>query len=583
MTTLDRAPDVGAHTSTSPYALIPLELIDPNPWQPREQYDLAHISGLADDIASRYDSRPSSMGLLQVPAARVIGPGGEVVTLDQTTGPLMFLLAGYDRRIQLAYGHNRWKAFQALSERDPQRWGVLPVDLVSWSDEEMATAAWAENSARKDLNPLEEARAIQRYMLDFGWTQDQVADRLKINRTTVAHKVRLTRLPPEQQQQLREGELSARQAAALLPLLEAPAATLAAAEKRSAYNKPSQVIARAVKQSSDRIRQEVGWSLSEGSASVERVAWRDHRFESRGLESPTCPGCPLYDEAKKRCGNVLCHDKKQRLWDSLRLEAASLAAGIPGLKSAPPYGKHESFYGQGADALRASGCDKLRVWPGYGSGIPNHPGFAIGCAHMGAGCACLKAQREAQHQAAQEQHRQREEATERERGQVRALVGDAADVVAAALLELQATPWTHVLGRLNVTLEPNKEMSLERCMRALALGVASIPLSHQGRVDPETARVELVPWLESLGLGAPWPPPEPPEPPADLEDAIAQLETWLADTANEGGEPDPDQLESWLDRAEVWESLGIPEALRPRFDRCVEELTVLVEQSVGEI
>src|SRR5262249_39831210 len=78
--------------------------------------------------------------------------------------------------------------------------------------------ALIENLQREDLNPMEEAQAYERLIVEFGMTQEEVARRVGKNRATIANMLRLLRLPPEVQQWVRENRLSTGHAKALLSL-----------------------------------------------------------------------------------------------------------------------------------------------------------------------------------------------------------------------------------------------------------------------------------------------------------------------------------------------------------------------------
>lgn len=185
---------------------IPVSSIDDSPFQDRLSYDAAYINELAESIRQS--------GLLQPPIGRIVEDGKPVegfdqLALDSTSYITKLLKRGC--RVQIAFGHNRLRAMQVLG------FETMPIDLRQLTDEEMSAHTWSENARRKDLNALEEARAIERRMDRFGWTQERVAQHLGLNRSTVANKLRLLNLPPEGQTALADGHLSERQAIAILP------------------------------------------------------------------------------------------------------------------------------------------------------------------------------------------------------------------------------------------------------------------------------------------------------------------------------------------------------------------------------
>ena len=192
-------------------ALVSLSRIVDSPWQTRLSYDEARVDDLAADI--------SRNGLLQPPVGRIVDGVGEVLplgTMDLATPKAVedLLKEDVERRVQLAFGHNRLRAMRKL--RRGVQGATMRVELRYLTDEDMARLAWSENDKRKDLTAIEEARAIERRMKDFGWTQAQVAAELGLGRSTVANKLRLLKLPSAVQERVASGEISERQAQALL-------------------------------------------------------------------------------------------------------------------------------------------------------------------------------------------------------------------------------------------------------------------------------------------------------------------------------------------------------------------------------
>ena len=158
--------------------LIPLTLIDPNPFQPRMQEDPETVGSVAASILD--------MGMLQTPSARRVDGG----------------------RYQLAFGHTRKAAYELLAEQDAGRFGSMPLNLVELNDLQMFEAAVSENIQRRDLNPVEVAQAMKRYMERFGKTSDACGTFFGVNGATVRGKVRLLDLPDAAKRQLATGELS---------------------------------------------------------------------------------------------------------------------------------------------------------------------------------------------------------------------------------------------------------------------------------------------------------------------------------------------------------------------------------------
>lgn len=169
--------------------LIPLELIDPNPWQTRLTEDPAHVDELAHDI--------KAIGMMQTPSARKVG-----------------------ERYQLAFGHNRLAAYKLLNTLGWETFDRFPLNIHELDDEQMAIAAFSENEKRQDLNPVEKAMAISKMINDFSWTQQQVAEKLHIDRSGVSNSLRMLRMPTRVLDCIAKGSMPVRSALALLPIYD---------------------------------------------------------------------------------------------------------------------------------------------------------------------------------------------------------------------------------------------------------------------------------------------------------------------------------------------------------------------------
>jgi ParB family chromosome partitioning protein len=115
-------------------------------------------------------------------------------------------------RYQLIAGERRLRAATAAGlDR-------VPVQVRDADDRQLAELAIVENLQRKDLNPLEKAASFQQYLRHYGCTQDELARRVKIDRSTIANLIRLLELPQAVQQALCSGLITQGHARALLPL-----------------------------------------------------------------------------------------------------------------------------------------------------------------------------------------------------------------------------------------------------------------------------------------------------------------------------------------------------------------------------
>lgn len=164
---------------------IPVSRIAPNPDQPRREFDEDELARLATSIERH--------GLLQpVVVRRVAGsesPGGE--------------------RFELVVGERRWRASRRAGRE------TIPVVVADVADRELLEVALVENVQRADLNAIELALAF-RTMADAGATQEEIGQRVGIDRSSVANHIRLLELPREVQQDVEEGRMSFGHAKALL-------------------------------------------------------------------------------------------------------------------------------------------------------------------------------------------------------------------------------------------------------------------------------------------------------------------------------------------------------------------------------
>ncbi|HWA97817.1 MAG TPA: ParB/RepB/Spo0J family partition protein [Pirellulales bacterium] len=155
--------------------------IDRNPYQPRRDFDDAEIGSLADSIQEH--------GLLQ---------------------PIVVRRQG--ERYQLVAGERRLRAAIKAGL------GEVAVQVRNVDDRLAAEIAIVENLQRKDLNALEKGASFHEYLERYGCTQEELAKRLKIDRSTVANLIRLLELPDDVQSALRTGAISQGHARALLAL-----------------------------------------------------------------------------------------------------------------------------------------------------------------------------------------------------------------------------------------------------------------------------------------------------------------------------------------------------------------------------
>jgi ParB family chromosome partitioning protein len=161
---------------------VDIELIEPNPHQPRLNFDEKKLDELAQSIQAN--------GLVQPILLRRLPHGN----------------------YQIVAGERRWRA--------AQRAGIQRINAVvrEIPDARLLELALIENIQREELNPIEEAHAYQRLIRDFKMTQDEMALRVGKDRSSVANHLRLLKLPVTIQKMLEDGSLTAGHARALLAL-----------------------------------------------------------------------------------------------------------------------------------------------------------------------------------------------------------------------------------------------------------------------------------------------------------------------------------------------------------------------------
>src|ERR1017187_5888943 len=159
---------------------IPLDQIDPNPFQTRTQVNEEQLAELAASITAN--------GVVQAVLVRPLANG----------------------RFQLIAGERRWRASQLAGK------ATIPANLRQVSDEQAMEITIVENLQRADLNPMEQARAFDRLSREFHMTQEQMAQRTGKDRASVTNFLRLLRLPSTVQARVESGQLSFGHARTLL-------------------------------------------------------------------------------------------------------------------------------------------------------------------------------------------------------------------------------------------------------------------------------------------------------------------------------------------------------------------------------
>ena len=166
----------------SAYRSLPIYKVEPNPDQPRQDFDEEELQALSESIAEH--------GIIQPLTVRE-------------------LATGY---YQIIAGERRWRAARMANLSE------VPVIVVEADDKKTKELALIENLQRQDLNPVEEALGYQSLMADYGLTQEEAAARVGKSRPAVANALRLLNLPEALLEKLRCGELTAGHARAVLQL-----------------------------------------------------------------------------------------------------------------------------------------------------------------------------------------------------------------------------------------------------------------------------------------------------------------------------------------------------------------------------
>ena len=170
------------NSNTNSIARIPVELIDVNPMQPRHDFDEHALLELSESIK-----------------------------LHDIIQPVTVIRTG-NNKYQLISGERRWRASKMAGLKD------IPAYVRTADGQELLEMALLENLQRENLNAIEIALSYRRLMDECDLTQEQVSERMKKERSTVANYLRLLKLPPDVQKSVRDGQLSMGHARAIIGL-----------------------------------------------------------------------------------------------------------------------------------------------------------------------------------------------------------------------------------------------------------------------------------------------------------------------------------------------------------------------------
>lgn len=166
----------------SAYRILPLHKVEPNPGQPRQDFDPEELQALADSIAEH--------GVIQPLTVRE-------------------LPTGY---FQIIAGERRWRAARQAGLTE------IPAVVIEADDQKVMELALIENLQRQDLNAVEEALGYRALLVEYGMSQDAIAVSVGKSRPAVANALRLLHLPDSVLEMVRNGSLSAGHARAVLML-----------------------------------------------------------------------------------------------------------------------------------------------------------------------------------------------------------------------------------------------------------------------------------------------------------------------------------------------------------------------------
>jgi ParB family chromosome partitioning protein len=180
-TTAEGVPAVSGQNAGT-IARLPVEQIEVNPKQPRRDFDEQALKELSESIK-----------------------------LHDIIQPVTVVKVGQNK-FQLISGERRWRASKMAGLKD------IPAYVRTADDQELLELALLENLQREDLNAIEIALSYKRLMEECDLTQEQVAERMKKDRSTVTNYIRLLKLPPDIQKAVRDGDLSMGHARAIIGL-----------------------------------------------------------------------------------------------------------------------------------------------------------------------------------------------------------------------------------------------------------------------------------------------------------------------------------------------------------------------------
>lgn len=181
---ISNTPSPVEKTGEKGYLELDIDMIYPNPYQPRKKFSTEKIKELADSL--------NESGMIQP--------------------VVVFKDAEDDGKFYLMVGERRWRAAQYL------KWKKIPAIIKDITRDEVIVGALVENIQREDLNAIEVAEGIEMLIREMGLTQEKAGERLAMNRSTLTNYLRLLKLPEAVKQSVIGGTISQGHARAILAL-----------------------------------------------------------------------------------------------------------------------------------------------------------------------------------------------------------------------------------------------------------------------------------------------------------------------------------------------------------------------------
>lgn len=472
---------------------LPLEMIEPNPNQPRQVFDQAKLESLAQSI--------QALGIIQpivVELAEVLEESVRYIIHD---------------------GERRWRAAKLAGLKEvPCVLSAKNGGADVASEEERLSRALVANLQREDLNPIETAQGYQD-LHDLGLSDAKIAKIVGCSRSTVANARRLLQLPDEIRQPVAQGQISERQAQALLPVYQLPPVALEKAASNIHGESPKELIKAAVNgRSSSALRDNVSYLIRRVTTDMTGDPFLAHPFE-RDEQSPCrsseCYGCPdvLKNGKTMRCPDRDCLSWKKNAWSQLRLAEASEASGLEILSDdiEKKWNEVDYFSGWGEElkaVVTEEGCPHGNLRLEYDQHCFDHylkvdgyPDIII-CCHHGEGtkCKCLAAIKRERNKNDPDRQAEKEGKQRLENE----IVAPATQVLYEALAGNEADAWRLLLPRIcHVYLDKVQDLSLDDIQQMIARALVNDAVPWNGHIDLEKTLLRVQDKLALAGLALP--------------------------------------------------------------------------------